>query len=1047
MLSWANTNTYMLRRAALVCVLIQLLLCGASLGARLRLGSWNIRNVSTGSRTDAELGTIAVIIARYDLVALQEVLDEEVISRLQAILADWGLDYEYVVSAEVGTNKKERMAFMWRTDSVDLSSSPAPYVYAGNGFERPPYCGTFELAGSEQTTLCTIHVIFGENLDVRRVELALLDDVYRDAVSRTLDAGHVLICGDFNMDPEDVGWAQLRAEGLLPTVLPPTKTTVGSVSLYDNFWYPNGFPLLSDSSHVYDFDDYMWPVDSLGVVRRVQSDHRPISIGMQAGSGGSLAPELAAFPGSTSGGLAVATWFARASDSHQRTEAELGLLGMVLAHYDFVAVQGLSATELDNLVDLTTLDFELEFVKDQNTDSSLAFFYRPTVVQRTAPAFTVSSASFDVNPFCAPFTSGDYSWTACNLLATSGSVTVSVLETVRDQAASSSSLSTVLLFGHLGSSTVSLSNGALTPIVDTMSGISTTTISQSVVKDNIWYDDGSVTFVLAGSIEVLPFDEWMFPPSGDLSPTKMLSTQLPVRVLMDNGDVDFVGKPDCRLFFSEYIEGSSFDKAIEIYNPTDVTIDLSFYAISRVVNGQTSWEDASSFELQGRLEPQQTYVIVNNRANAGILAAADLETGSLIFDGNDAVGLVCDGAVIDSIGIDSEPMDDGWSVAGQSGATRDHTLIRRNYVNGPDDDWARVAGSNRYDSQWSVLPAGTLGLGSHSVDTTYNPDAAGYSLIISEYVEGSSNNKAIELYNLGSSPGNLENYNLRLVLGGGTVADDSTAIQLSGILDPRDVYVVAHPSANSAILAVAGLTTGSLRYNGNDIVALTVGLDGDVLDQIGSEGVAPAVGWSVAGVPEATFGHTLVRKETVGFGNTGDFVTSAGTDAEDSEWIVLEEDVVENLGQHSSIAGSCLLNLKRRSFTKQDPVRTVSISPRGEAQYCCADQDGCPDSSTCLNNKCVCNTGFSGLDCDIRFTTGSGSDGSGGSSGGGSSSSSGGTTGVITTGVATSSGSGVSSTTGGIPMDDADGADAASSLLCSVLLSCCLALALALHSL
>jgi hypothetical protein len=174
-----------------------------------------------------------------------------------------------------------------------------------------------------------------------------------------------------------------------------------------------------------EFDEYMWPVDSLGVVRRVQSDHRPISIGMQASSGGSLASELGPFPGDTSGGLAVATWYAHTSEGRSRSDSDLGVAGMVLAHYDFVAVQGFTASELDRLVDIETLDFELEFIKEENGDSSLAFFYRPNVVQRTASAFTVSSDAFDVNPFCAPFTSGDYSWTACNLLATSGTVTIS----------------------------------------------------------------------------------------------------------------------------------------------------------------------------------------------------------------------------------------------------------------------------------------------------------------------------------------------------------------------------------------------------------------------------------------------------------------------------------------------------------------------------------------------------------------------------------------------------------------------------------------------
>jgi hypothetical protein len=101
------------------------------------------------------------------------------------------------------------------------------------------------------------------------------------------------------------------------------------------------------------------------------------------------------------------------------------------------------------------------------------------------------------------------------------------------------------------------------------------------------------------------------------------------------------------------------------------------------------------------------------------------------------------------VGIDEQSIGDGWNVAGQEDATQDHTLIRRSFVQQPDEDWASAAGSNRYDSQWAVFPIGTLGLGSHTMDPVYTGSAATYSLLISEYVEGSSNNKAIELYNLG----------------------------------------------------------------------------------------------------------------------------------------------------------------------------------------------------------------------------------------------------------------------------------------------------------
>jgi hypothetical protein len=97
------------------------------------------------------------------------------------------------------------------------------------------------------------------------------------------------------------------------------------------------------------------------------------------------------------------------------------------------------------------------------------------------------------------------------------------LETVHAQAvAQTSGSSTVLLLGHLGSSTVTLSSGELTPVLDSTSDFSTTSIGQSVVEDNIWYDNASVQFVLPASTSVLPFNEWMFPVSNVLSASKVL---------------------------------------------------------------------------------------------------------------------------------------------------------------------------------------------------------------------------------------------------------------------------------------------------------------------------------------------------------------------------------------------------------------------------------------------------------------------------------------------------------------------------------------------
>ncbi|WP_233134737.1 5'-nucleotidase C-terminal domain-containing protein [Terribacillus sp. 7520-G] len=100
---------------------------------------------------------------------------------------------------------------------------------------------------------------------------------------------------------------------------------------------------------------------------------------------------------------------------------------------------------------------------------------------------------------------------------------------------------------------------------------------------------------------------------------------------------------------SEYAEGSSYDKAIELYNPTDEPIDLSQFELAGYFNGNT--KATASFTLSGTLAPADTYVIVNPRASEALLAKADQTNGSVInFNGNDAVALQKDGAILDVVG-------------------------------------------------------------------------------------------------------------------------------------------------------------------------------------------------------------------------------------------------------------------------------------------------------------------------------------------------------------------------------------------------------------
>ena len=86
------------------------------------------------------------------------------------------------------------------------------------------------------------------------------------------------------------------------------------------------------------------------------------------------------------------------------------------------------------------------------------------------------------------------------------------------------------------------------------------------------------------------------------------------------------------------------------------------------------------------------------------------------------------------------------------------------------------------------------------------------------------------------------------------------------------------------------------RLGGDDAIAL-VDSDGNIIDQIGDD-EDPGSGWPVAGISVATRNHTLIRKSNIISGNTN-WEESAGTNAEDSEWQVYDQDTFEDIFEHS----------------------------------------------------------------------------------------------------------------------------------------------------
>jgi predicted extracellular nuclease len=62
------------------------------------------------------------------------------------------------------------------------------------------------------------------------------------------------------------------------------------------------------------------------------------------------------------------------------------------------------------------------------------------------------------------------------------------------------------------------------------------------------------------------------------------------------------------VLISEYIEGSSNNKAIELYNPSSTAIDLSNYVLSFYFNGNTA--ATTNIALNGNIAANSTFVIM-----------------------------------------------------------------------------------------------------------------------------------------------------------------------------------------------------------------------------------------------------------------------------------------------------------------------------------------------------------------------------------------------------------------------------------------------------
>jgi len=171
------------------------------------------------------------------------------------------------------------------------------------------------------------------------------------------------------------------------------------------------------------------------------------------------------------------------------------------------------------------------------------------------------------------------------------------------------------------------------------------------------------------------------------------------------------------LFFSEYIEGSSNNKALEIFNGTGAAIDLAGngYNIQMYSDGSSS--AGLTINLTGTVADGDVYVVAQSSANGTILAQADQTNGAGWFNGDDAVVLRKGTSVVDVIG--QIGFDPGSEWGTDQTSTADNTLRRKADICAGDPD-----GANPFDPsmEWDGYANDTFdGLGAHAANCGVTP--------------------------------------------------------------------------------------------------------------------------------------------------------------------------------------------------------------------------------------------------------------------------------------------------------------------------------------
>lgn len=196
-----------------------------------------------------DLNKLAEILVLYDVIGLQEVMNEDTLKRVRDLLGEkTNATWQYVISSRsLGRSSyKEFYAVLYRTDRATYTTNSADiWNDAGDLFEREPFFASFKSRNFDYT-IVVMHSDFDSNKEVMRRESRLLYTVFSKVLERNPGEKDIILMGDFNLSANDIGWDSLKTLSSMTNLIPGTTLTTLSTSgnpssAYDNIWIRTQF--------------------------------------------------------------------------------------------------------------------------------------------------------------------------------------------------------------------------------------------------------------------------------------------------------------------------------------------------------------------------------------------------------------------------------------------------------------------------------------------------------------------------------------------------------------------------------------------------------------------------------------------------------------------------------------------------------------------------------------------------------------------------------------------------------------------------------------